>query len=334
MARRKTAFPEQANDLLSVDRDALRPLAERIRPRTLDEMVGQRRLLSPGSALRRAVESGHVHSMILWGPPGCGKTTLALLLAQYSDAEFRAISAVLSGLPEVRQVLAEAAHRFREGRRTVLFVDEVHRFNKAQQDAFLPHIERGTIVFIGATTQNPSFELNSALLSRCRVHVMEAVSVEDILLTLRHALDDAERGLGGRGLQVEDEQLELIAHAADGDVRRGLTLLEIAAEVAGEGGSVTNATLEQVLADRTRRFDKGGEQFYDQISAMHKSVRSYNKVPRCMVRANARRRVAIRLPGAVHAWPSRILGWPNARLCRWRSKPWDDTTSAAPTGRP
>lgn len=276
VARRKTTTSDSEHDLLHVDRDALRPLAERIRPRTLDEMVGQRRLLAPGSALRRAVESGHVHSMILWGPPGCGKTTLALLLARYSDAEFRAISAVLSGLPEVREVLAEAAHRFSEGRRTVLFVDEVRRFNKAQQDAFLPHIERGTIVFIGATTQNPSFELNSALLSRCRVHVMEAVSVEDILLTLRHALGDAERGLGGRGLQVEDEQLGLIAHAADGDVRRGLTLLEIAAEVAGEGGSVTNATLEQVLADRTRRFDKGGEQFYDQISALHKSVRSSN----------------------------------------------------------
>ena len=141
-------------DLIAVDRDALRPLAERVRPRTLDEMVGQRRLLAPGSALRQSIESGHVHSMVLWGPPGCGKTTLALLLAKYADADFRAISAVLSGLPEVRQVLAEAGHRFAEGRRTVLFVDEVHRFNKAQQDAFLPHIERGTILFVGATTEN------------------------------------------------------------------------------------------------------------------------------------------------------------------------------------
>src|SRR5688572_15050278 len=176
----------------------MRPLAERIRPRTLDEMVGQRRLLAPGSALRRAVESGHVHSMILWGPPGSGKTTLALLLAKYADAEFKAISAVLSGLPDVRVVLAEAARRFDEGRRTVLFVDEVHRFNKAQQDAFLPHIERGTILFVGATTENPSFELNSALLSRCRVHVLEAVSPEDILATLRRALEDTERGLGDR----------------------------------------------------------------------------------------------------------------------------------------
>ncbi|MCI4567010.1 replication-associated recombination protein A [Lysobacter sp. CFH 32150] len=274
MAKSRNALPE--GDLLSVDRDALRPLAERVRPRTLDEMVGQRRLLAPGSALRRSVESGHVHSMILWGPPGCGKTTLALLLAKYANAEFRAISAVLAGLPEVRQVLAEAGHRFAEGRRTVLFVDEVHRFNKAQQDAFLPHIERGTILFVGATTENPSFELNSALLSRCRVHVMEAVSADDIAITLKRALDDAEHGLGERGLQVTDELLALIARAADGDVRRGLTFLEIASDLVGEGGTVTEAVLEQVLADRTRRFDKGGDQFYDQISALHKSVRSTN----------------------------------------------------------
>ena len=279
MARRSNPPPVES-DLLSVDNDALRPLAERMRPRTLDEMVGQRRLLAPGSALRRAIESGRVHSMVLWGPPGCGKTTLALLLAKYSDAEFRAISAVLSGLPEVRQVLAEAGARFAQGRRTVLFVDEVHRFNKAQQDAFLPHIEHGSILFVGATTENPSFELNSALLSRCRVHVMEALSVDDIVLALRQALEDDERGLGGRGLQVGDAQLALIAQAADGDVRRGLTLLEIAAGLvedgAGEGGTITDATLAQVLADRSRRFDKGGEQFYDQISALHKSIRSSN----------------------------------------------------------
>nr|WP_295377627.1 replication-associated recombination protein A [Pseudoxanthomonas sp.] len=255
----------------------MRPLAERMRPRTLDEMVGQRRLLAPGSALRRAVESGRVHSMILWGPPGCGKTTLALLLAQYADAEFQAISAVLSGLPDVRAVLAEAAQRFAEGRRTVLFVDEVHRFNKAQQDAFLPHIERGTILFVGATTENPSFELNSALLSRCRVHVMEAVSADDIRHALRRAVEDEERGLGGQGLQASDDALREIAGAADGDVRRALTLLEIAAELAtGEDNTITPQTLQQVLADRTRRFDKGGEQFYDQISALHKSIRSSN----------------------------------------------------------
>lgn len=248
-----------------------------MRPSTLDEMVGQRRLLSPGSALRRAVESGRIHSMVLWGPPGCGKTTLALLLARYADAEFRAMSAVLSGLPEVRQVLAEAALRFEAGRRTVLFVDEVHRFNKGQQDAFLPAIERGTIIFVGATTENPSFELNSALLSRCRVHVMDPVAPPDLVAALRRALADVERGLGAQPVEVEDELLGQIASAADGDVRRALTLLEIAAELAtGKGDRITEATLAQVLADRTRRFDKGGEQFYDQISALHKSVRSSN----------------------------------------------------------
>jgi putative ATPase len=215
--------------------------------------------------------------MILWGPPGCGKTTLALLLAKYSDAEFRAISAVLTGLPDVRLVLAEAESRFQQGRRTVLFVDEVHRFNKTQQDAFLPHIERGSILFVGATTENPSFELNSALLSRCRVHVMESVSPADIVEALRRALADRERGLGNLDLRVSDDNLALIAQAADGDVRRGLTLLEIAAELAPEeGGEITAATLTQVLADRSRRFDKQGEQFFDQISALHKSVRSSN----------------------------------------------------------
>ncbi len=269
--------PSAGANSLFAEPAGLKPLAERMRPGTLAQMVGQRRLLAPGSALRRAIEAGHVHSMILWGPPGCGKTTLALLLAKYAQAEFRAISAVLSGLAEVRQVLAEAQARFEQGRRTVLFVDEVHRFNKVQQDAFLPHIERGSILFVGATTENPSFELNSALLSRCRVHVLDALAPADIVEALQAALDDGERGLAGRGLVVAEGALSLIAHAADGDVRRALTLLEIAAELAeAEGGVVSETTLAQVLADRSRRFDKGGEQFYDQISALHKSVRSSN----------------------------------------------------------
>ncbi|PJJ95999.1 recombination factor protein RarA [Lysobacteraceae bacterium NML03-0222] len=263
------------SDLLAGSDHRLSPLAERMRPGTLDEMVGQPRLLASGSALRRAVESGHLHSMILWGPPGCGKTTLALLLAQYARAEFVAISAVMSGLPEVRKVLGEAERRFQAGQRTVLFVDEVHRFNKVQQDAFLPHIEQGSVLFVGATTENPSFELNSALLSRCRVHVLEAVSPAEIERALRRALQDGERGLGGQGVVIADAHLQAIATAADGDVRRALTLLEIAAELASEG-IVGDTLLEQVLADRSRRFDKGGDAFYDQISALHKSVRSSN----------------------------------------------------------
>ncbi|MEZ5545103.1 MAG: replication-associated recombination protein A [Lysobacteraceae bacterium] len=271
------AKPNSSIPSLFQTSSGLEPLAERVRPRTLADMVGQRRLLAEGSALRRAIEAGRVHSMILWGPPGCGKTTLALLLARYANARFVAISAVLAGLPQVREVLAEAEKTFAAGERTVLFVDEVHRFNKVQQDAFLPHIERGTIVFVGATTENPSFELNSALLSRCRVHVMESVSADDIVHALRRALDDEEHGLGGRGLRIDDENLVQIAQAADGDVRRALTLLEIAAELAqAEDGEITAAMLAQVLADRTRRFDKQGEQFYDQISALHKSVRSSN----------------------------------------------------------
>ncbi|KQX99539.1 recombination factor protein RarA [Rhodanobacter sp. Root480] len=265
--------PSPSADLFATETDALKPLAERMRPQSLDEIVGQQRLVGPDKALRRALEAGKIHSMVLWGPPGCGKTTLALLVARYADADFRAISAVLSGLPDVRKALAEAEVNFAQGRRTVLFVDEVHRFNKTQQDAFLPHIERGVIIFIGATTENPSFELNSALLSRCRVHVLEPVSGDDIIAALKRALADSERGLGTLQLQVGDEALDSIAQAADGDVRRALTLLEIAAELADDG-RIDQTTLTQVLADRTRRFDKQGEQFYDQISALHKSVRS------------------------------------------------------------
>ena len=265
--------PTPASASLFAEPEGLKPLAERMRPRELGEIVGQSRLVVAGRPLRRAVESGHVHSMILLGPPGFGKTTLALLLARYADAQFRAISAVLSGLADVRAALDEAAANFARGVRTVLFVDEVHRFNKAQQDAFLPHIEKGVIIFVGATTENPSFELNSALLSRCRVHVLEAVGQGDIVAALRRALADTERGLGALKLRIDEAALELIAQAADGDVRRALTLLEIAAELADEG-IVDEAMLTQVLADRTRRFDKGGEQFYDQISALHKSVRS------------------------------------------------------------
>src|SRR6478752_8832542 len=213
MARRKPA----ATSELFAEPSHLKPLAERMRPSTLDEIVGQQRLLSIGTPLRRAIEAGHVYSMILWGPPGCGKTTLALLLAKYADAKFRAISAVLMGLPEVRVVLAEAATDFAQGIRTVLFVDEVHRFNKVQQDAFLPHIEKGIIFFDGATTENPSFELNAALLSRCRVHVLDAVPARAIEQALERALHDAERGLGAQKLEVDAAAIATMAQAADGD---------------------------------------------------------------------------------------------------------------------
>ncbi len=261
---------------LFASKQAQKPLAERVRPRQLSEVVGQPRLLSSDSAFRQAIESGRIHSMILWGPPGCGKTTLALLIAKYAKARFVSISAVLSGLPEVRKLLAEAEQCFQRGETTVLFVDEVHRFNKVQQDAFLPFIENGSIIFVGATTENPSFELNSALLSRCRVHVLDAVSAEAIVLAMNAALNDAERGLQAQ-IHISPQQLHAIAQAADGDVRRALTLLEIAADVASASqGEITEAILQQVLADRTRRFDKGGDQFYEQISALHKSVRNSN----------------------------------------------------------
>jgi putative ATPase len=214
--------PHHTPELFAADSDELKPLAERMRPSNLDEIVGQQRLLAPGKALRRALEAGRVHSMVLWGPPGCGKT-LALLVARYADADFRAISAVLSGLPEVRKALAEAEVNFAQGRRTVLFVDEVHRFNKAQQDAFLPHIERGVIIFIGATTENPSFELNSALLSRCRVHVLDAVSVDDIVAALQRALVDEERGLGALNLDVSQATLQRCTPWANAAGNRGGT---------------------------------------------------------------------------------------------------------------
>ena len=260
---------------LFADRDdaGLRPLADRLRPRSLNEFVGQPAVVGDGKPLRRAIEQDRLHSMILWGPPGTGKTTLAMLIARHSGAAFLTMSAVLGGGTEIRQAV-EAARRIRreEGRATVLFIDEVHRFNKAQQDAFLPHVENGTVVFVGATTENPSFELNNALLSRARVYVLKALGTEDIEAVLRRALVDAERGLGARGLSLADEDLTLIAEAADGDARRALNLLEIAADLT-EGDEIGHDVVREVASGRVPRFDKGGEAFYDQISALHKSVR-------------------------------------------------------------
>ena len=256
---------------------AYRPLADRMRPSCFDECVGQAHLIDPDKPLRRAIEAEHLHSMVFWGPPGTGKTTFARLIANYVGAQFISLSAILSGVKDIRAAIDRAkAHRDSTGGDTVLFVDEVHRFNKSQQDAFLPFIEDGTIYFIGATTENPSFELNNALLSRLRVYVLKAIGVDDIEKVLQRAVADDKRGLGGNQLVIASQQLNTIAQAADGDVRRALNLLEVASDLA-ESHDGQNTITEQVLRDVTaqslRRFDKGGDLFYEQISALHKSVR-------------------------------------------------------------
>ena len=243
-----------------------------MRPRSIDEVAGQRHLLAPGRALRAALERGQLHSMILWGPPGTGKTTLARLFAQAVDAEFIALSAVMAGVKDIRAAVDEARRWREQGRATVLFLDEVHRFNKAQQDLFLPFVEDGTIVFIGATTENPSFEVVGALLSRARVYVLKPLQNDELEALLRRALTDIERGLGARGLQVDEEAMQAMVGAADGDARRALGLLETVADLAVEG-RIGAAQIQELAAGTRRRFDKGGDAFYDQISALHKAVR-------------------------------------------------------------
>ncbi len=250
-----------------------RPLADRMRPRNLDEFVGQTQIVANGKPLRRAIEEDRLHSMIFWGPPGTGKTTLARLIANHSGAQFLSLSAVLSGVKDIRAAVDQARHfQQQTGQPTVLFIDEVHRFNKSQQDAFLPHVEDGTVVFIGATTENPSFELNNALLSRARTYVLKALTTDEIEHIIDQALNDTERGLGKAGLVISGEARRLLAEAADGDARRSLNLLEIASDLA-ESNEIGLAQVEEVASGTLRRFDKGGEAFYDQISALHKSVR-------------------------------------------------------------
>ena len=254
-----------------------RPLADRMRPRTLHAYTGQAHILGPGKPLRQSIEEGKLHSMILWGPPGTGKTSLAKLLAEYTNAEFLTLSAVLAGVKDIRNAVA-AAHQIRdmESRQTILFIDEAHRFNKAQQDAFLPYVEDGTLIFIGATTENPSFELNSALLSRARTYVIKRLEPEDLRIIIDAALADAEHGLGKLSLDMHIKLRDSLAQAADGDARRALNLLEIVSDLAEDVDgkrTIAPATLNEVIAGGSRRFDKGGDDFYDQISALHKSVR-------------------------------------------------------------
>ncbi len=266
------------SDLFSHDEvNPFRPLADRMRPADLDTFFGQSHLLGKDKPLRQAIQSGKLHSMILWGPPGTGKTTLARMITQRCNAQFLSISAVLSGVKEIRQAIEQAKltrQQFNKG--SVLFVDEVHRFNKSQQDAFLPYVEDGTVTFIGATTENPSFELNNALLSRARVYVLKSLTEDELVEVIQRALTDVEQGLGERRFHMEQSLSRQLAQAADGDARRALNLLEIMADLAeGHDGEteITEAVLKEVISGGVRRFDKQGEAFYDQISALHKSVR-------------------------------------------------------------
>jgi putative ATPase len=259
--------------LFQVVVDRALPLAGRMRPRTLDEFVGQEHVLGAGRALREAIERGTVDSLVLWGPPGSGKTTLGRLIASYTDREFVAFSSVTEGVVRIREVVAEAHDRLSAGRGTILFADEIHRLNKAQQDAFLPHVEAGTFTLVGATTENPSFELNGALLSRVRVVVLRPIAADAIRHLLRRALTDAERGLGSLALAVDDDALELIAAQADGDARRALTVLEAAAAHVGSEGRIDLVVAREAMQMRMAKFDKGDEETFNMLSAFHKSLR-------------------------------------------------------------
>jgi putative ATPase len=261
------ALPNQRNK-------GAQPLADRMRPRTLDELVGQEHILAPGKPLRLQIERDDPGSIIFWGPPGVGKTTLAQIIANMTKAEFIEFSAVLSGIKEIKQVMAEAEKGLQYGTRTIVFVDEIHRFNKAQQDAFLPHVEHGNIRLIGATTENPSFEIIAALLSRCRVYILKPLTEDQIIVLLRRALADKERGLGKMNVQAQDEILRQMAVYASGDARAAYNVLEVAAATAGEGGEITDQILKDTLQKKILLYDKAGEEHYNLISALHKSVRN------------------------------------------------------------
>ncbi|WP_454877844.1 replication-associated recombination protein A [Serratia inhibens] len=266
-----------SNMSLDFSQNEFQPLAARMRPTTLAQYIGQQHLLAAGKPLPRAIEAGQLHSMILWGPPGTGKTTLAELIGRYGQADVERISAVTSGIKEIREAIERARQNRDAGRRTILFVDEVHRFNKSQQDAFLPHIEDGTITFIGATTENPSFELNSALLSRARVYLLKALTAEDISQVLDQAMKDNSRGFGGQNIELPEETRCMLSELVGGDARRALNSLEMMADMAeidAKGIRVlTPSLLKEVSGERSARFDNKGDRYYDLISALHKSVR-------------------------------------------------------------
>ena len=271
-AEKRSAEAPQEPEQPAVDKHA--PLAARVRPRTVDEYVGQQHLLGPGKALRELIEKDELGSLILWGPPGTGKTTLARIIAERTRSAFVQFSAVTEGVARVREIIKEADARLRAtGRRTILFCDEIHRFNKAQQDAFLPHVEAGTISLIGATTENPSFEVIGALLSRSRVFVLQPLTTEDLRVIIMRAMQDTERGLGALQLTVDDDASDLLALEADGDARRGLNALESAATLVGPSGHITRDTAREALQLRFARYDKAGEEHYNLISALHKAVR-------------------------------------------------------------